>query len=58
MFLGQIASSFDDIGNSSAIVRTALYYTDAKEKVQKIRKLIKTGNGIRILLDMPQASLK
>ena len=41
MFLGQIASSFDDIGNSSAIVRTALYYTDAKEKVKKIRKLIK-----------------
>ena len=55
MFLGQIASSFDDIGNSSAIVRTALYYTDAKEKVQKLKKLIKTGNVIRILLDMPQA---
>ena len=55
IFLGQSASSFDDIGNSSAIVRTALYYTDAKEKVQKLKKLIKTGNVIRILLDMPQA---
>ena len=55
IFLGQSASSFDDIGNSSAIVRTALYYTDAKEKVQKLKNLIKTGNVIRILLDMPQA---
>ena len=55
MFLGQIASSFDDIGNSSAIVRIALYYTDAKEKVQKLKNLIKAVNVIRILLDLPQA---
>ena len=55
IFLGQSASSFDDIGNSSAIVRIALYYTDAKEKVQKLKNLIKAVNVIRILLDLPQA---
>ena len=55
IFLGQSASSFDDIGNSSAIVRIALYYTDAKEKVRKLKNLIKAVNVIRILLDLPQA---
>ena len=43
VFLGQTVSPFDDIGNSSAIDRTASNYTDAKEKVGKIRELISTG---------------
>ena len=42
-FIRQTVSPFDDVGNSSAIDRTASNYTDAKEKVQKIRELIKTG---------------
>ena len=43
VFLGQTVSPFDDIGNSSAIDRIASNYTDAKEKVRKIRELISTG---------------
>ena len=43
IFLGQTVSPFDDIGNSSAIDRTASNYTDAKEKVRKPRELISTG---------------
>ena len=43
VFLGQTVSSFDDIGNSSAIDRAASNYTDAKEKVRKIGELISTG---------------
>ena len=43
IFLGQDVSPFDDMGNESAIDRTASNYTDAKEKVQKIREPIKTG---------------
>ena len=43
IFLGRTVSPFDDVGNSSAIDRTALNYTDAKEKVKKIRELISTG---------------
>ena len=43
IFLRQTVSPFDDIGNSSAIDRTASNYTDAKEKVGKIRELISTG---------------
>ena len=35
-------SPFPDPGRSSAINRTAQNYNDAKEKVQKIRELIKT----------------
>ena len=42
VFLGQTVSPFDDIGNSSAIDRTASNYNDAKEKVRKIRELIKS----------------
>ena len=42
-FIRQTVSPFDDVGNSSAIDRTASNYTDAKEKVQKIRELIKMG---------------
>ena len=36
-------SLYDDTGRSSAINRTASNYNDAKEKVQKIRELIKAG---------------
>ena len=43
VFLEQTVSPFDDIENSSPIDRTALNYTDAKEKVRKIRELISTG---------------
>ena len=43
IFFGQTVSYFDDIGNSSAIGRTASNYTDAKEKIRKIRELISTG---------------
>ena len=43
VFIGQNVSAFDDIRNSSAINRTASNYTDAKEKVRKIRELISTG---------------
>ena len=43
VFLGQTVSLFDDIGNSSAIDRTASNYTDAKEEVRKIRELTSTG---------------
>ena len=35
IFLGQTVSPFVDIGNSSAIDRTASNYKDAKEKVRK-----------------------
>ena len=42
VFLGQTVSPFDDLGNSSAIDRTASNYTYAK-KVRKIRELISTG---------------
>ena len=43
IFLGQTVSPFDDIENSFAIDRTASNYTDAKEKVRKMRELISTG---------------
>ena len=43
VFLEQTVSPFDDIENSSPIGRTALNYTDSKEKVRKIRELISTG---------------
>ena len=44
MFLGQTTSPLDDVGLSSTIDRTASDYTDAGEKVKKIRELIRTGN--------------
>ena len=44
VFLGQNVSPFDNAGESDAIDRTASNYNEAKEKVQKIRELIKTGN--------------
>ena len=42
VFLGNTVSPYN-VGRSSAIDRTASNYNDAKEKVQKIRELIKTG---------------
>ena len=44
MLLRQNVCSFDNAGESDTIDRTALNYNGAKEKVQKIRELIKTGN--------------
>ena len=43
VFLGQNVSSFKNAGLSDAIDRTASNYNDAKDKVKKIRELIKTG---------------
>ena len=40
----KILSPFENTGESDAIDRTASNYNDAKEKVKKIKKLIKTGN--------------
>ena len=42
IFLGTTVSLSDDVGNSSAVDRTAAKYTDAKEKVKKVRELIST----------------
>ena len=44
VFLGQTASPLDDVGLSSAIDKTASDYTDAGEKVKKIKELIRTDN--------------
>ena len=44
VFIRQNTSPFDNAGESDAIDRTASDYNEAKEKVQNIRKLIKTGN--------------
>ena len=44
VFLGQNFSPFYIARESDAIDRTASNYNEAKEKVQKIRELIKTGN--------------
>ena len=44
MLLRQNVCSFDNAGESDTIDRTALNHNGAKEKVQKIRELIKTGN--------------
>ena len=41
--LGKTVSPFDSIGTSSAIDRSASNYTDAGDKLSKIRKLIETG---------------
>ena len=40
---GKIISSFDSVGASFAIDRTASNYTDANDKVRKITKLTETG---------------
>ena len=40
--LGETVSPFDSVSASSAIDRTAPNYTEAGDKVRKIRKLIKT----------------
>ena len=44
VFLGQTTSPLDDVGLSSALDRTASDYTDAAEKVKKIKELIRTEN--------------
>ena len=45
VFLGQNVPSFENAGLSDAIDRTASNYNDAKDKVKKIRELVKkTGN--------------
>ena len=41
--LGRTVSSFRSIVSSSAIDRTASKLLNASEKIQKIKKLIKTG---------------
>ena len=41
--LGKTVISFDSIGSSSAIDRTASNFLNASKKVQKIKKLFKTG---------------
>ena len=43
IFLVTTVCPFDDVGSSSAIDRTASNYTDANEKVKKIRELLSTG---------------
>ena len=40
---GNTVFPYDNAGRSCAINRTASNYNDAKEKVQQIRELIKTG---------------
>ena len=44
IFLEQKVSPFDNAGESDAIDKTTSNHNDAKEKVKKIRELIKTGN--------------
>ena len=44
VFLRQNVSPFDNARVSDVIDRTASNYNDAKEKIQNIRELIKTGN--------------
>ena len=41
--LGATVSPFDNVGGSSAIDKIASNYNGAKEKVKKIRELVKTG---------------
>ena len=42
--LGATVNPFDSVGGSSTIDRGASNYSDAKEKVKKIRELIHTGS--------------
>ena len=44
VFLGQTALPLDDVRLSSVIDKTASDYTNAGEKVKRIRELIRTGN--------------
>ena len=44
VLLGKNVSPFEHTGESGAFDRTASNYNDAKEKVKKIKELIKTGN--------------
>ena len=43
VFLGETLNPYGDTRRSTAIDRTASNCNDAKEKVQKIRDLIRTG---------------
>ena len=43
VFLGETLNPYGDTRISTVIDRTASNYNDAKEKVQKIRDLIRTG---------------
>ena len=43
IFLGTTVSPFNDVGNSSAIDRTATNCTDTEKRVKKLRELISTG---------------
>ena len=58
VFLGQTVSPFENAGNSSAIDRMTSNYTDAKEKIQKIKELINTENITRTLPNLSLESLK
>ena len=42
--IGNTVSSFDSIGKSLAIDSSASNYTNAREKVQKIKQLISKGH--------------
>ena len=44
--LGATVSPFDNVGGSSVIDRTTSNYNDAREKVKKIREVIKTGKYV------------
>ena len=44
VFLGQNVSCFENAGLSVEIDRTTSNYNDAKDKVKKIKELIKPGN--------------
>ena len=43
VFLGNTVSPYNNANRSSAIDKAASNYNDAKEKVKKIRELIRTG---------------
>ena len=58
VFLGQNVSPFDNVRESDAIDRTASNYNDAKEKVQKIRNLLKQQIMMLILLNTLLVFLK
>ena len=44
--LGATVSPFDNVGGSSVVDRTTSNYNDAREKVKKIREVIKTGKYV------------
>ena len=46
VFLGQNVPPFENAGLSDAIDRTASNYNDAKDKVKKIRELVKKNRKL------------